>query len=88
MQTRILVADDNAEIREILRILLTGEGYEVIEAKDGNEDLQLFDPSIDLIVLDIMMPNMDGIEATKTIRSLDRADAKSIPIIAIQQMHL
>ena len=37
MQTRILVADDNAEIREILRILLTGEGYEVIEAKDGNE---------------------------------------------------
>ena len=40
MQTRILVADDNAEIREILRILLTGEGYEVIEAKDGNEVLQ------------------------------------------------
>ena len=83
MQTRILVADDNAEIREILRILLTGEGYEVIEAKDGNEVLQLFDSSIDLIVLDIMMPNMDGIEATKTIRSLDRADAKSIPIIAM-----
>lgn len=55
MQTRILVADDNAEIREILRILLTGEGYEVIEAKDGNEVLQLFDSSIDLIVLDIMM---------------------------------
>ena len=49
MQTRILVADDNAEIREILRILLTGEGYEVIEAKDGNEVLQLFDSSIDLI---------------------------------------
>ena len=40
MQTRILVADDNAEILEILRILLTGEGYEVIEAKDGNEVLQ------------------------------------------------
>ena len=55
MQTRILVADDNAEIREILRILLTGEGYEVIEAKDGNEVLQLFDSSIDLIVLDIMV---------------------------------
>ena len=49
MQPRILVADDNAEIREILRILLTGEGYEVIEAKDGNEVLQFFNSSIVLL---------------------------------------
>ena len=68
MQTRILVADDNAEIREILRILLTGEGYEVIEAKDGNEVLQLFDSSIDFIVLDIMMPVLDGLSVLKTMR--------------------
>ena len=83
MQTRILVADDNAEIREILRILLTGEGYEVIEAKDGNEVLQLFDPSIDLIVLDIMMPNMNGYEATEAIRRSSHEQAKTIPIIAM-----
>ena len=43
MQTRILVADDNAEIREILRILLTGEGYEVIEAANGEEALTIFE---------------------------------------------
>ena len=69
MQTRILVADDNAEIREILRILLTGEGYEVIEAKDGNEVLQLFDSSIDLIILDIMMPNMNGYQTCLKLRN-------------------
>ena len=79
MQTRILVADDNAEIREILRILLTGEGYEVIEAKDGNEVLQLFDSSIDLIVLDIMMPNMNGYELASSLRE----SGITIPILMI-----
>lgn len=76
MQTRILVADDNAEIREILRILLTGEGYEVIEAKDGNEVLQLFDSSIDLIVLDIMMPNMNGYQTCLKLR-----ETSNVPIL-------
>ena len=79
MQTCILVADDNAEIREILRILLTGEGYEVIEAKDGNEVLQLFDSSIDLIVLDIMMPNMNGYELASSLRER----GITIPILRI-----
>ena len=76
MQTRILVADDNAEIREILRILLTGEGYEVIEAKDGNEVLQLFDSSIDLIILDIMMPNMNGYQTCLKLR-----ETSNVPIL-------
>lgn len=76
MQTRILVADDNAEIREILRILLTGEGYEVIEAKDGNEVLQLFNSSIDLIILDIMMPNMNGYQTCLKLR-----ETSNVPIL-------
>ena len=76
MQTRILVADDNAEIREILRILLTGEGYEVIEAKDGNEVLQLFNSSIDLIILDIMMPRKNGVEVCLKLR-----ETSNVPIL-------
>ena len=76
MQTRILIADDNAEIREILRILLSGEGYDVIEAKDGNEVLELFDSSIDLIILDIMMPNMNGYQTCLKIR-----ETSNVPIL-------
>ena len=76
MQTRILIADDNAEIREILRILLSGEGYDVIEAKDGNEVLRLFDSSIDLIILDIMMPNMNGYQTCLKIR-----ETSNVPIL-------
>lgn len=76
MQTRILIADDNAEIREILRILLSGEGYEVVEAKDGNEVLTLFDSSIDLIILDIMMPNMNGYQTCLKIR-----ETSNVPIL-------
>lgn len=76
MQTCILIADDNAEIREILRILLSGEGYDVIEAKDGNEVLELFDSSIDLIILDIMMPNMNGYQTCLKIR-----ETSNVPIL-------
>ena len=76
MQTRILIADDNAEIREILRILLSGEGYDVIEAKDGNEVLELFDSSIDLIILDIMMPNMNGYQTCLKIR-----ETSNVPVL-------
>lgn len=76
MQTRILVADDNAEIREILRILLSGEGYEVIEAKDGNEVIEKFNNSIDLIILDIMMPNMNGYQTCLKIR-----ESSNVPIL-------
>ena len=61
MAYRILVADDEAEIREVLRLYLEKEGYEIVEAADGTEALRLLkEETIDLAILDIMMPGLDG----------------------------
>ena len=67
---RILIVDDEADIRRILRILLEKERYDIVEARDGVEAVERIknDRSIDLCIMDIMMPRMSGIEATKIIR--------------------
>jgi DNA-binding response OmpR family regulator len=65
---KILVADDNEEIREFIRVLLEGEGYEIAEAADGEEACQKTDDSIDLIILDVMMPVKNGYKACMEIR--------------------
>ena len=67
---RILVCDDESEIRKILRLLLESSGYEVVEAKDGVGAVAAMreDKSIDLCIMDIMMPHMNGVDATKEIR--------------------
>ncbi|MCB6313985.1 response regulator, partial [Gordonibacter pamelaeae] len=72
-QSRILIADDDYEIREIVRTLLIQEGYAVVEARNGKEALQLIDESIDLYILDIMMPYMDGYEVCEQIRKCSNA---------------
>lgn len=64
----ILIADDNNEIREIVRVLLESEGYNVIEAIDGEDAVNKVDESIDLIILDIMMPIKSGFRACIEIR--------------------
>ncbi|WP_419823973.1 response regulator transcription factor [Anoxybacterium hadale] len=64
----ILIADDNNEIREIVRVLLESEGYNVIEAVDGEDAVNQVDESIDLIILDIMMPIKSGFRACIEIR--------------------
>ena len=82
-----LLVEDNELNMEIARILLQDEGMNIIEAKNGKEAVEIFKSSIpntfDFIFMDIMMPVMDGLEATKQIRKLERFDAKAIPIIAM-----
>lgn len=66
---KILVADDEQSIREILRIYLENEGYEVIEAEDGADALRKIElDKPDLVLLDIMMPILDGIEVCRQVR--------------------
>ena len=60
-KSRILIVDDNPEIREIIHILLEGEGFEIQEAGDGQTALALTaELTFDLIILDIMMPGLNG----------------------------
>lgn len=78
-QFTVLVTDDDQDIRDGIEIYLINEGYNVLKAADGLEALRLIEENeVHVIVLDIMMPNMDGISATFKIREL-----KNIPIIML-----
>ena len=83
----ILLAEDNELNMEIAEFLLQNEGAVVTKAWNGQEAVELFEKSgsgeFDVILMDIMMPVMNGYEAAKRIRSLDREDAQVIPIIAM-----
>ena len=72
---RILVVDDERDIRNVLRILLEAEGYRVLEAANGNEALDLVgsNPDIDLIIMDILMPGLSGVEACQRLRKINYA---------------
>ena len=65
---KILYVDDDPEIREALRLLLGCEGYETVEATNGEELLRLLDDSVDLVILDVMMPGMNGYTACAELR--------------------
>ena len=81
---KVLVCDDEKDIVSAISIYLTSDGYEVIPARNGLEALDIVKHNdVHLVLMDIMMPVMDGIAATKAIRAMDRADAKTIPIIAM-----
>lgn len=78
MQT-ILVCDDDKQIVEAISIYLTGEGFEVLKAYDGYDVLKLLkDHHVDLIIIDVMMPGLDGIRTTLKIR-----ETSSVPIIIL-----
>ena len=83
----ILLAEDNELNMEIAEFLLQNEGAVVTKAWNGQEAVEIFEKSgsgeFDIILMDIMMPVMNGYEAAKRIRSLDREDAQVIPIIAM-----
>lgn len=83
----VLLAEDNELNAEIAQALLESEGIVVTRAADGNEAVDLYvgrpAGSFDAILMDIMMPGMDGYKATRTIRLSEKADAADIPIIAL-----
>ena len=83
----ILLTEDNELNMEIAEFMLQNEGAEVTKAWNGQEAVELFSKSkpgeFDAILMDIMMPVINGYEAAKRIRSLDREDARGIPIIAM-----
>lgn len=74
MDAHILAVDDNPEIREIIEILLTGEGFAVDQAGDGTQALAMLkEKHYDLIILDIMMPGKNGYQTCLEIRKLTNA---------------
>lgn len=76
MNSKILIIEDDSDIREGIRIILESEGYIVSEASSGSEGLELLDKSTDLIILDIMMPGMNGIKTCEMIRKVS-----NVPIL-------
>jgi two-component system, cell cycle response regulator DivK len=82
MTKRILVVEDQEDLRGVLRDLLTGSGYHMIEAEDGQAGIaKAKTDNPDLILMDIQMPVMDGYEATRQIKA--DPNLKATPIIAI-----
>src|ERR1041385_453373 len=76
---RILVVDDDPQIRRVLRTALVAQGYEAIDARNGEEAIErLSEEKPDLIILDVNMPRMNGLEACRVIRS-----TSDIPIIML-----
>lgn len=81
----ILVADDDKNTRHLFSAVLNAEGYTVFTAQDGVEALQILDVEhIDLAVIDVMMPNMDGYEFAKTVREVK----SDLPILMVSAKHL
>ncbi len=76
MGNKILVVEDDRDIREAVSFILQGENFEVVTASNGQKGLEKLDSSFDLVILDIMMPGMDGFETCRRIREIN-----TLPII-------
>jgi DNA-binding response OmpR family regulator len=82
VRKKILLADDSATARTLERTLLSRSDYDVVVARDGREAVkQALDQNPDLIILDVVMPHMDGFEACREIRRLD--PTRDIPVIMV-----
>ncbi|MDW7675213.1 MAG: response regulator, partial [Bacillota bacterium] len=79
MTTKILIVDDEARMRDLIKMYLLKEGYQVIEASNGKEALdKMANNNFDLVILDIMMPEIDGLTLCKEIRK-----KSDIPIVMV-----
>ena len=84
INVKLLIVDDEELIRNVIKEYAKLENYEVDEAEDGDEAIEkALSKDYDVIVMDIMMPKLNGLDATRKIRSLKRQDAKTVPIIAM-----
>lgn len=84
---RVLIVDDDSKSRRILELILGSMGFQSMAAHDGEEALDILseDPYFDLIITDVMMPNMTGFDLVKKLRGF--AETKKIPVIAISAFH-
>lgn len=79
---RVMAVDDSATVRQVLNMTLSGAGYDVIEAVDGDDALQkMGDNSVDVLVTDLNMPNLDGVGLIEQVRS--RPGNRFLPIIML-----
>ncbi len=82
MSKRVLVVDDSAAVRQSVAFVLDQAGYEIVQAEDGKDALSKLDgQTFHLVITDVNMPNMDGIELTGKIRTLDAY--KFVPIVVL-----
>lgn len=82
MAKQVLTVDDSATVRSVLRMTLEREGYEIIEAENGKRALEIFpDTGVDMVVTDLNMPEMDGIDLIKEVRK--KPGARFMPIIML-----
>jgi two-component system chemotaxis response regulator CheY len=68
MPTTVLFIDDSVSMRQMTSLILTGAGYEVVEASDGAEGLAKLTPDVDLVITDYNMPGMNGVEVIRAVR--------------------
>ena len=87
MSAKILVVDDDPDVLEAISIILEANGYDVVTARDGLEGLdKLKEEKPDLMILDLLMPKMDGFEVCKELKDPRRAKYAHIPIIILSSV--
>ncbi len=87
MSAKILVVDDEPDILEAIGIVLEAQGYEVVTARDGIEGLEkLKEEKPDMMILDLLMPRMDGFEVCKELKDPRRAKYAHVPIIILSSI--